>query len=166
MLSKRGGKTSLEDTKGGPRKFGDLVTADHLISKSDTDLGTHESKVAMVMLDHATNWTRIFPGAAKAADLAKRAIEDFKGDDKVREIYTDNAPEIIKAVKELKLRHETSTPYRSTTNSKAERAIRKVLEGTRTVLEQSGFSTRWWPKAAEHFCVGLNTTVEEGFTVQ
>ena len=157
-------KKSLEDTKDGPRKFGDLATADHLISRSETDLGLQESKVAMVMLDHATNWTRIFPGSAKSAELAKEAINDFKGDNKIKEIYTDNTLEIIKAVKELKLHHETSTPYRSTANSKAERAIRKVLEGTRTVLEQSGFSSRWWPKAAEHFCVGLNTAVDEGET--
>ena len=41
-------------------------------------------------------------------------------------MYTDNAPELIAAVSRLKLKHDTSTPYRSIANSIAERSIRTV----------------------------------------
>eukprot|EP00972_Heterocapsa_arctica_P019067 2814427-Heterocapsa_arctica.AAC.1 len=62
-------------------------------------------------------------------------------------MFTDNAPELVKAIALLNIRHDSSTPYRSTTNSVAERTNRKMIEGTRTVLEQAGFSSRWWPHA-------------------
>ena len=71
-------------------------------------------------------------------------------------MYSDNAPEIIRAVDDLKIPHDTSTPYRSQTNSKAERVNRKVLEGTRTVLEQAGLHSKWWPFACQHFRFLLN----------
>eukprot|EP00972_Heterocapsa_arctica_P049427 7274422-Heterocapsa_arctica.AAC.1 len=62
-------------------------------------------------------------------------------------MFADNAPELVKAIALLNIRHDTSTPYRSTTNSVAERTNRKVIERTRTVLEQAGLSPRWWPHA-------------------
>ena len=54
-------------------------------------------------------------------------------------MYTDNALELVAAVSRLKLKHDTSTPYRSIANSIAERSIRIVTEGTRTLLKQWGF---------------------------
>ena len=47
-------------------------------------------------------------------------------------LYTDGAPEVVKAGKNLRTCHDTSTPYRFATNGIAEREIRNVLEGTRT----------------------------------
>eukprot|EP00972_Heterocapsa_arctica_P016572 2445674-Heterocapsa_arctica.AAC.1 len=62
----------------------------------------------------------------------------------------------------MKIRHDTSTPYRPTTNSVAERANRKVIEGTRTVLEQAGLSPRWWPHAVKRLCFPLNISMIDG----
>ena len=62
----------------------------------------------------------------------------------------------------LKIPHDTSTPYRSQTNSKAERMNRKILDGTRTVLEQAGLSSKWWPLASQHFSMSLNIDLKEG----
>ena len=67
-------------------------------------------------------------------------------------LYTDGAPEIIKAGKNLRTCHDTSTPYRSATNGLAEREIRNVLEGTRTLLEHSGLPTSYWAYASRCFC--------------
>ena len=71
-------------------------------------------------------------------------------------MYTDNAPELVAAVSRPKLKHDTSTPYRSTANSIAERQIRIVTEGTRTLLEQTGFPVQWWPYASRCFCHSMD----------
>ena len=44
------------------------------------------------------------------------------------------------------LRHDhcTSTPHRSETDGIAERAVRRVKEGTSAVLLQSGLNESWW----------------------
>ena len=71
-------------------------------------------------------------------------------------MYIDTALELVAAVSRLKLKHDTSTPYRSIANPVAERSIRTVTEGTRTLLEQSGFPVQWWPYASRCFCHSMN----------
>ena len=80
----------------------------------------------------------------------------------IKLMYTDNAPELVAAVQKLRIKHNTSTPYKSTTNSIAERSIRTVLEGTRTILEHAGFPIQWWPYAARCFCFALNIILING----
>ena len=48
--------------------------------------------------------------------------------------------------------HRTSTPHRSETNGVAERAVRRVKEGTLAVLLQSGLDERWWSDTVECCC--------------
>ena len=43
----------------------------------------------------------------------------------------------------------TSTPHRSETNGIAERAVRRVKEGTSAVLLQSGLNENWWADSME-----------------
>ena len=49
-----------------------------------------------------------------------------------KHVYLDNAPELIKAMEELQWTFDTSTPHRPETNGAAERAVRRVKEGTST----------------------------------
>ena len=42
-----------------------------------------------------------------------------------------------------------STPHRSDTNGIAERAVRRVKEGTSAVLLQSGLGNEWWADSME-----------------
>ena len=77
-------------------------------------------------------------------------------------MYIDTALELVAAVSRLKLKHDTSTPYRSIANPVAERSIRTVTEGTRTLLEQSGFPVQWWPYASRCFCHSMNIAVVDG----
>ena len=53
-------------------------------------------------------------------------------------IYTDNSFEFGKSCEDLSWHHCTSTPHRSETHGIAERAVRRVKEGTFAVLLQSG----------------------------
>ena len=50
---------------------------------------------------------------------------------------------LAKLVKILSWNHCTSTPHRSETNGIAERAVRRVKEGTSAVLLQSGLNESW-----------------------
>ena len=64
---------------------------------------------------------------------------------RITHLSTDGAREIVKAGKNLRTCHDTSAPYRSATNGIAEREIRNVLEGTRTLLEHSGLPASYRP---------------------
>ena len=57
-----------------------------------------------------------------------------------------------KHVKVSSWNHRTSTPHRSDTNGIAERAVRRVKEGTSAVLLQSGLDERWWSDSMECYC--------------
>ena len=71
---------------------------------------------------------------------------------KLKVIYTDNSSEFGKSCEEISRTHRTSTPYRSETNGIAERAFRRVKEGTSAVLLQSGLDERWWSDSMDCFC--------------
>ena len=71
---------------------------------------------------------------------------------KQKVIYTDNSLEFGKSCEELSWSHCTSTPHRSETNGIAERAVRRVKEGTSTVLLQSGLGNEWWADSMECYC--------------
>ena len=64
-------------------------------------------------------------------------------------IYTDNSLEFGKSCEDLSWNHCTSTPHRSETNWIAERALRRVKEGTFAVLLQSGLDENWWADSME-----------------
>ena len=68
---------------------------------------------------------------------------------KPKVIYTDNSLEFGKACEDLSWNHCTSTPHRSETHGIAERAVRRVKEGTSAVLLQSGLDEKWWTDSME-----------------
>ena len=57
--------------------------------------------------------------------------------------------EFGKACEDLSWNHCTSTPHRSETNGIAERAVRRVKEGTSAVLLQSGLNVSGWADSME-----------------
>ena len=57
--------------------------------------------------------------------------------------------EFGKACEDLSWNHCTSTPHRSETNGIAERAVRRVKEGTSAVLLKSGLDENWWADSME-----------------
>ena len=60
------------------------------------------------------------------------------------EVYSDNAKEFEAAFKGLHWVADTCTPHRKETNGIAERAIRRVREGTAPTLVQSCMDPIWW----------------------
>ena len=100
----------------------------------------------------ATNWLHAGPVKSKSAKHAYDQFLLFAGNEKIRTVYTDGSKEFHLAFEQLGYCADTSTPYNSESNGIAERAVRKVTEGTSCTLAQSGWSPEWWVEAQNCFC--------------
>ena len=92
--------------------------------------------------------------------------QNFPGDGKEftkvpKVIYADNSLKFGRACEDLSWYHCTSTPHRSETDGIAERAVRRVKEGTSAVLLQSGLNESWWADSMECYCY-LRNVQEDG----
>ena len=58
----------------------------------------------------------------------------------------------------MRISHDVSLPYNPSTNGVAENSIRRLKEGTRCTLIQSGLSPQWWAEAARAFVNYRNVT--------
>ena len=72
-------------------------------------------------------------------------------------IYADNSIEFGKSCEDLSWNHCRSTPHRSETNAIAERAVRKIKEGTSAVWLQSGLDEKWLADYMECSCYLRNS---------
>ena len=70
---------------------------------------------------------------------------------KPKVIGTDNSLEFGKACEDLSWNHCTSTPHRSETHGIAERAVRRLKEGTSAMPLQSGVDNEWWVDSMEFY---------------
>ena len=126
--------------------FGDLVTADHKVLCESR----HNHRYAVVVKDLATQWIQSYPCKTKKSYKKEKSLQKFLVPTrKPKVIYTDKSLEIGNACEDLSWNHCTSTPHRSETNGIAERAVRRVKEGTSAVLLQSGLDERWWADSME-----------------
>ena len=95
----------------------------------------------------------------KTSQETQRSLQKFSEPDRNPEvIYTDNSLEFGKACEDLSCNHCTSTPHRLKTNGIAERAVRRVKEGTSAVLLQSGLNESWWADSMECYTYLRNVT--------
>ena len=146
-----------------PTKFGELVTADQIICGSDLDKGIRGETCLLVILDVATDWLECYPLKTKHADSIYESLYKFEGKERVvMRFYSDRAPELIKAAQQMGWLHDKSVPGVHESNAIAESAVRRVLNGTRAVLEAAGFEPEWWPYAARTFCFLHNTALRDG----
>ena len=138
--------------------FGDLITADHKVL-SDNCESRNNHRYAVVVQDLATQWIQAYPCKNKTSQETQRSLQKFlEPERKPKVIYTDNSLEFGKACEALSWNHCTSTPHGSETNGIAERAVRRVKEGTSAVLLQSGMNESWWADSMECFSYLRNVT--------
>ena len=124
--------------------FGDLITADHKVL-SEMCESRNNHRYAVVVQDLVTQWIQSYPCKTKTCQETQRSLQKFlEPNRKPRVMFTDNSLEFGKSCEELSWNHCTSTPHRSGTNGIAERAVRRVKEGTSAVLLQSGLNESWW----------------------
>ena len=139
--------------------FGDLITVDHKVL-SDNCESRNNHRYAVVVQDLATQWIQAYPCKTNTSQEPQRSLQKFLEPDRnLKVIYTDNSLEFFgKACEDLSWNHCTSTPHRSETNGIAERAVRRVKEGTSVVLLQSGLNESWWADSMECFPYLRNVT--------
>ena len=117
-------------------------------------------RLAVVMKGVATNFRWIYPSARSHAKDIVLAFRHFVAPgEEVGVFYSDSAPSIKLACREVGWRHDTSVAYVSKSNAVAERNLRSVLEGTRVNLEQGGLHhsySIYWSYAARHWCMVHN----------
>ena len=136
-----------------PKKFGDRLTADHTINPHGKT-GRKGETVALIIQDEATSWVQGYGCKTKSAEETKQCFQVFMGTAmKAKLVYTDNSQELSSALEILGWPHDPSTPYKPQTNGIAERAVRRVKEGTSCMLLQSGFCEFWWPNAMQLYCL-------------
>ena len=138
--------------------FGDLTTADHKVL-SDNCESRNNHQYAVVVQDLATQWIQAFPCKNKTSQETQRSLQKFlEPDRKPKVICTDNSLEFRKACEDVSWNHCTSTPHRSEINGIAERAVRRVKEGTSAVLLQSGPNESWLADSMECYTYLRNVT--------
>ena len=138
--------------------FGDLITADHKVRSEGCD-SRNNHRYAVRVQDLATQWIQAYPFKNKTSQETQRSLQKFlEPERKPKVIYTDNSLEFGKICEDLSWNHCTSTPHRSETNVIAERAVRRVKEGTSAVLLQSGLNESWWADSMECYTYLRNVT--------
>ena len=138
--------------------FGDLITAVHKVLSENCD-SRNNFRYAVVVQYLATQWIQWYPCKTKTSQETQRSLQKFlEPNRKPKVIYTDNSLEFGKACEDLSWNHCTSTPHRSETKGIAERAVRRVKEGTSAVLLQSGLNESWWADSMECYTYLRNVT--------
>ena len=90
------------------------------------------------------------PCKTQTSQKTEKSLEKFlEPTRKSKVIFANNSSELGEACEELTWNHCTSAPHRSETNGIAERAVRRIKEGTSAVLLQSGLNESWWADSME-----------------
>ena len=117
--------------------FGDLITADHKVLGEGGE-PRHNHRFAVVLQDLATHWIQSCPCKTKTSRETERSLQKFfEPTDKPNVINSDTSFKNGKSCEDLSWNDRTSTHHRSETDGIAERAVRRVEEGTSAVLLQS-----------------------------
>ena len=132
--------------------FGDLITADHKVFNEGSESQNNHG-YAVVVQDPATQWIQSYACKNKNSLETEKSPRTFlEPSQEPKVIYTGNSWEFGKSCEELSWNHRASTPYRTETNGIAEKAGRRVKEGTSTVLLHSGVDDKWWSDSMECYC--------------
>ena len=118
------------------------------MANSEEAEGILGERTALSVYDLGTAVTDCYALRDKTADEAYTALQDFRGPRAQFDyVYTDNSPELAKALSDLGFPHGKSTLGIHETNAHIERRNQTILGGTRTVLEFAGFllASGLWP---------------------
>ena len=138
--------------------FGDLITIYQKVRSEESE-SRNNHRYAVVVQDVATQWIQSYPCKTKTSQETQKNLMKFLVPTrKAKVIYTYNSLEFGKACEDLPWNHCTSTPHRSETNGIAERAVRRVKEGTSAVLLQSGLNESWWADSMKCYTYLRNVT--------
>eukprot|EP00971_Amphidinium_carterae_P315691 6275121-Amphidinium_carterae.1 len=120
--NKRSPHTSGSDLYKQAKRFGDVVTVDNAIAMSPGDYGLNGEMAMIAVLDVCTRWLQCYPVESKESDEICEALRDFCGPNLyIKTMYSDNAPELVRAAQVRSWVHERSVPGISKNNGLVER---------------------------------------------
>ena len=135
------------------KSLGDSITADHKVLNEEGQ-SRNNHRYAVVFRDLATQWIQSCPCKTKTSQVTEKSLRKFfEPSHNPKVIETDNSLKFVNFCDDQSWNHRTSTPHRSEANSIAERAVRRVKEGTSAVLLQSGLDEKWWADSMECYCL-------------
>jgi hypothetical protein len=159
-MQKKGRYKTKEEDKDPckePHSFGDNVTMDNANILNPKQASRHKDKTLCVMLDRWAGWYGAYPAPDRTTETIVQNVQHFAGRrQKVDYMYFDNAREYIDAATQMGISYGTRDANRPQSNGVAERAVRTILEGTRSILFQSGLQHCYWAEAAECFAFSKN----------
>ena len=137
----------------GAEKYGDLITAEHKVLNEGRE-SRNNHRYAVVEQVLATQWNPSYPcHKAETSHETERSLSKFlEPSHRPKVVKTDNSMAFGKACEHLSWNHRTSSAHRSERNGIAERAVRRVEEGSSALLLQPGLNERWWSDSMECCC--------------
>ena len=141
------------------KKWGDLITFDFADLEWTNYMGIPDDRELLVIRDRFTGVIQAFPLKGKTTEEIVSSIKRFTGNRKVALAFSDQAPQFVKACRELRITLDTSVPGRKVTNSLAERNIQFLVGATATCLLEAGLPACYWSFAVT--CVSHLLNIEE-----
>ena len=136
-----------------PKKFGDIVTCDHVLMKDWFGIGGIDGyNDTLNVLDLATKCKHSFPTHGLDTFETFCALNQVKGKDRVQNVYCDNYGSLVKAAKQIGATCEPSQPGVHHSNAIIENCNGDILNGTRTLLLQAGIPACFWPYGSPYYC--------------
>lgn len=159
-------RQSFGQSSSVTKQVGDLIVADVCGPMEATSVGG--SKYFLLLKDDFSKFRSVY--FLKSKLETKQCIINYlhkfenQTGKKVKIIRTDNGlDEVNKEVKSvtdsLGIIHQKSCPYTPQQNGRAERDMRTIVEGARTVLHANGLSKTLWAEAINYFTYTLNYTL-------
>ena len=98
-----------------------------------------------------------YPMDSKTSTRVIESIKFLTGRRKIQQVYSDKAPEFIKASRCLGIAHETSTPGVPQTSGIIERCNQLIIGGTVTTMVVAGIPPCFRSYATPCWCMNYNT---------
>ena len=145
-----------------PEMFGDQITADHIVAYSERARGVTGDCSAAVFGDRATGWFEGIAIQGKTILDTTYAMRAFAGSETVKRGWADNSPELIATFAQMGILHDLSTQGRPQSNGRAERLVRRCMDGAKTLNLQAGLPGAYWPYSMRHYCFAQNIAIVGG----
>ena len=133
-----------------PLHFGHKLRVDHIITGSDLTKGSEGEQACLICYDEYSGCYQAFPQTNRTTDNNIAALQKFGGTRAHGKalccVKSDAAGELVEAVKYLGWLPEPGIPHDDFHNSKLERGIRSIKEGSRSILLKAGFPHELWPR--------------------
>ena len=87
-------KTKHTTSRDNAKKFGDLISCDHLSAFSERLQGLEHEKDALLIADVATGWKSLYPLMSKTTEEVKKQLLHFREPNKkiIKQAYSDRGP--------------------------------------------------------------------------